>query len=442
MHSTVRARSHRRAQRVLGALAFGVIVVTAGVVPTAAPVASAAGSGWSASASTGIVPGESTPFHVSCASASFCAAVAVDTPDIHSQDAVIYNGSSWSAPTNIDQTDDVIGLSCVQTSFCMALDQFDALTYNGNSWSPLVELPVPWWDYGLDFDQLSGLSCASASFCVAVDNGGDAYTYNGSSWSTSPTDIDGSVALTSVSCPSTSFCMAVDWDGDALTYNGGVWSSPTDIDGGVAFASLSCPSSSFCMAVNRNGDVLTYNGSAWSAPTDVGVPFDAAMSCGSATLCAAVYAYSAWMWNGSSWSGPSVISDYDLTSVSCPSASFCMAVDDGGDAFTYSPPTTTPTTEPGAPSGPLRATRITATSITLSWGAPKKGPRPSSYAISFELGPQAHSGWSYVYTKGSKTTFTVRHLKPRTRYRFEVQSVNASGRIAGGNLGGPWVTTK
>jgi hypothetical protein len=103
---------------------------------------------------------------------------------------------------------------------------------------------------------MDSVSCPNDDFCVAVDNGGDAFTYNGSSWS-SPSDIDGTLHLSSVSCPSASFCVALDFS-DALIYNGSSWSSPAEIDEGNGLDSVSCPSASFCAAVDEFGNALTY----------------------------------------------------------------------------------------------------------------------------------------------------------------------------------------
>jgi hypothetical protein len=87
----------------------------------------------------------------------------------------------------------------------------NALTYNGSSWSAPTNIDGT--------NALLSVSCASSSFCVTVDEKGNALTYNGSSWS-APTDIDGTRFLSSVSCPSSSFCVAVDSYNDALTYSG------------------------------------------------------------------------------------------------------------------------------------------------------------------------------------------------------------------------------
>jgi hypothetical protein len=150
---------------------------------------------------------------VSCPSATFCTAVS-DTGY-----ALTYNGTSWSAPTHID-TNPVspscsfscvavtpFSVSCPSATFCAAVDENgNALTYNGTSWSAPTDNSGGFLD---------SVSCPSATFCVAVDENGNALTYNGTSWS-APNHIDDGNA--SVSCPSASFCVTVSNNGDALTY--------------------------------------------------------------------------------------------------------------------------------------------------------------------------------------------------------------------------------
>ena len=76
---------------------------------------------------------------VSCPSASFC--VAVD----NAGNALTYNGSSWSSPSNIDGSSSINSVSCPSASFCIAVDNAgNALTYNGSSWSsPRTSTAVP-----------------------------------------------------------------------------------------------------------------------------------------------------------------------------------------------------------------------------------------------------------------------------------------------------------
>ena len=187
-------------------------------------------------------------------------------------------GGTWSAPTNID-SHSPLSVSCPSASFCVAVDNNgNAIKYNGSPWSAVSDIDT--------VQNVSSVSCPSASFCVAVDDSGNALTYNGSSWS-SPSAIDRSNGLDSVSCPSTSFCVAVDEKGNALTYNGSAWSAPSAIDG----SSVSCASASFCVAVNGSGSVFTYNGSSWSSPSDInGRSAFLSVSCPSASFCATVAA--------------------------------------------------------------------------------------------------------------------------------------------------------
>jgi hypothetical protein len=157
------------------------------------------------------------------------------------RNALTYNGSSWSAPSQIDTTAEGIGLlSCASSSFCIAADTEGKTTiYNGSSWTTPADTTEP--------EGIGGLSCASSSFCVAIDWSGNALTYNGSTWST-PTNIGSAAA---VSCVSSSFCMAVGINGNAHSYNGSAWTTATGVIGPSEGDGLACASSSFCIATEN-----------------------------------------------------------------------------------------------------------------------------------------------------------------------------------------------
>ncbi len=250
--------------------------------------------------------------------------------------ALSYNGSTWSAPTDIDGTNALTSVSCPTTTSCVAVDdQGGALTSNASTWSVPTSV-----DPG---HSLSSVSCPSTTSCVAVDGSGYALSYNGSTWS-APTDIDGANALTSVSCPSASSCVAVDDQGNALTYNGTTWSTATSVDPGHSLSSVSCASTTSCVAADGSGYALSYNGSAWSAPTDIdGTNALTSVSCPSATSCVAVDDQGhALSYNGSAWSASaSVDAGHSLSSVSCVGSSSCVAGDGSGYALVYQPSTTT-----------------------------------------------------------------------------------------------------
>ena len=93
----------------------------------------------------------------------------------------------------------------------------NALIYNGSSWTAPASI-----DGSLG---LNSVSCPSSSFCMAVDFSGNALAYNGSVW-TAPALVGGTHSLGSVSCPSSSFCAALDFTGLAITYDGSSWAAP------------------------------------------------------------------------------------------------------------------------------------------------------------------------------------------------------------------------
>jgi hypothetical protein len=126
---------------------------------------------------------------------------------------------------------ELTSVSCVSTTFCVAVGQTNASsqetssdgtlaeTWDGTRWS-MVHTPNPSRTSGL-----SGVSCASKTFCVAVGmraaHGGPAgsiaETWDGTRWRVSPTPAFPSVrnvgsnpaALSGVSCAAANACTAV-----------------------------------------------------------------------------------------------------------------------------------------------------------------------------------------------------------------------------------------
>jgi hypothetical protein len=231
---------------------------------------------------------------VSCASADFCAAVD------DQGNALTYNGTTWSAPTDISGGTNLYSVSCPTVNFCLtegALTTtagvlWSAFAYDGTSWSALSNPPAPG----------RGVSCLSSTFCVIAELGDAAEIYNGSSWTTETID-NPTLVPQSVSCPTVSFCVAALENGIAAMYNGTSW-TPLDIDGTVELHSVSCPTVNFCVAVDDQGNELTYNGTTWSPPNNIG-------------------------------------GQVPLMSVSCATSTFCMAIGNGGSSIAYSVPPNT-----------------------------------------------------------------------------------------------------
>jgi hypothetical protein len=267
---------------------------------------------------------------VSCPSATFCMAV-----DQYGNDALTFDGTSWSAPAPVGaaaMSDELNSVSCTSATWCVAVDTGgNAYTWDGSRWSSTKLAGIG----------LTSVSCASTTFCVAVDGAGDAHVWDGSSWSSAAVDSSGS-SLQSVSCSSSSFCAAGDWAGSVYVYNGQRWSAADPVDAaGGGISSLSCPSATFCVGTDWNGGAVTWNGTSWKLSTSF--DSDAAgglmsVSCAAATACVAVDGSGDYLtWNGTKWTAPVMI---DLTgdgfeSVSCGSATACVAVDWNGNALAW-----------------------------------------------------------------------------------------------------------
>jgi len=300
---------------------------------------------------------------LSCASATFCEAVAPGA-------AYNWNGSQWNAQTLPSSVSSAAlnGVSCTWPRFCEAVGATNdngnvvgvAAVWNGSEWTAQTT-PNP---AGSTFAHLSAVSCTSASSCEAagdyqvVVTSGDriavAENWNGSSWSmqraaTPPAATTNT--LSGVSCVSPSFCAAVGTHFDAAGYevnlaeiwDGTSWAievvpniksqngAPADNE----LDSVSCVSARFCQAVGTGPDgpsAALWNGSAWTVQPRPGADVSAQqVSCPTVSFCMSVDGFAnVDIWNGSSWSAdPGVTGFSYVGSVSCLSAGFCEVVGQG-----------------------------------------------------------------------------------------------------------------
>jgi hypothetical protein len=193
---------------------------------------------------------------VSCTSDTFCMALGNLNTGVF---ASRWNGRSWDTSTQIDAPPAYVQVSCANPTFCAAVDQNeDALTFDGTSWSQ----PDP-IDAGVQ-QPLSTVSCPQSTFCTAMDGFGQAFTYNGVSWS-GPVGVENSAGVTSVSCTSPGFCVAVDLTGNVVTEYDGIWSAPDNVDpqsngNFYGFTGVSCGSVAFCVAVDDLGKLTVGTG--------------------------------------------------------------------------------------------------------------------------------------------------------------------------------------
>src|ERR1700722_14877821 len=239
------------------------------------------------------------------------------------------SASNWTTMPNTNTTanptNGMTSVSCVTSVWCVAVGNGDTVTtdaanielWNGSTWSPMTSPTVP----GETDIYLAGVSCVTTSFCVAVGTVDTTISApliaqgNGTTWSVVQSTPSSSTPtfMTGVSCTGTSFCMAVGYigagGGSGLVeqWNGSTWSATTitaQFTNNMQVSAVSCTTPSFCMFA---GDAVL------SGSTNT-VPFTN-------------------FWNGSTWTGtfpPSNLStsttDYSLAGVSCVGTSFCTAV--------------------------------------------------------------------------------------------------------------------
>ena len=228
-------------------------------------------------------------------------------------------------------------ISCVSTTFCMAVGSQNVLAANSFSSTYVDQTLIKMWD--------------------------------GIAWSVVPSPNQGAIIsnrLAAVSCVSRSFCKAVGFtnsDGLIVTWNGVSWlSDAIPISSIQGLGGLSCPSISSCFAVGRTRSTLVNNlvipsqsvflqwdGSSWAIQTSPQDSLEQAnyvnsISCVSATFCMAVgvlqrsgAAVHTQLWDGYKWATvpvPNINTNLrnGLNSVSCASSTYCMAVGTSGEA--------------------------------------------------------------------------------------------------------------
>jgi len=380
--------------RCLAWVAGVVVCVPLCAAPAGAHVSSpAAGPGpiWSVTPSPNHGKGTNELFGVSCASATFCAAVgrSYNTSGVEQSLGELWSGSAWSVASGTSAgtgNNSLSGVSCVSSTSCVAVGLIEASSvqqtliesWNGSLWSV-----VPSPNQGTQSNALTGVSCASPTFCVAVGSDIGSGTsqpliemWDGTSWTlpATPSAGTGAASLSGVSCLSVSFCESVGYQsagGGVLrtlneTWNGAAWSVTTSANSGTGsniFQSVSCTSTSFCeavgtVAVTPSIDTLVeiWNGFSWSVVSSlnvgagtndlVGVSCTATSSCQADGFFIPASSHLAQTliesWNGASTSivpspNPATSSN-SLESLSCLSSTSCQAV--GYDLNTGSSVTT------------------------------------------------------------------------------------------------------
>jgi hypothetical protein len=284
---------------------------------------------------------------VSCASRSSCEAGGYFEVQVTANDpkalAEAWSGKAWQLQHAVappGATYNVLsGVSCASASFCAAVGaHFDSAgsqvslmeMWNGQSWRIAASPQIA-----------SSVSCVSAQFCEAVGAGPVAEIWNGSSWQVQTRPGAGDVTPQVVSCATVGFCMSADGFDQVDVWNGSAWSTGTAAPGFSVITSISCLSVSFCEVVGQGPsgqNAAVWNGTSWTDQTTPG-PSPNAVSCTAATSCEAVGEIAgqsgqvstfAESWDGAAWTiqptpNPTSTQGSVLNAVSCTSATSCTA---------------------------------------------------------------------------------------------------------------------
>ncbi|MGH3157078.1 MAG: hypothetical protein ACRDNF_10935 [Streptosporangiaceae bacterium] len=347
-----------------------------GTAAAATPATTAAVSGtWTVQATPRIPYLAGGMNAISCVRSGTCMAVApAVAPGLNAVQALtaVWDGTTWRrvpVPNVAAGTTNLLSVSCASATFCAAVGYTSknsvatggvAATWNGKRWTAQAQ----------GIEGANGVSCPSPSFCLAVgpyvpdgDHGHpDAKLWNGTTWSEIPVKdatVEGN--LLAVSCSSASACTAVGtyqnraldrsvplierWNGTALRLQ---QSAPLQTP--AVLYGVSCPTAHGCVAVGDVGAPLAelWTGTKWQLMNATPAPIEGALlgvSCSSLTQCSAVgfavtgglQAAFAEQLSGSTWSvqpvpGPAGVSQISFDGVSCVSAADCEAVGSYGAA--------------------------------------------------------------------------------------------------------------
>lgn len=233
------------------------------------------GSKWSDPTATGA----SSLDAISCVKA-FCMAVG------DGGQAAELNGAHWTKTVTTDSSKSLVAISCVSSTFCMAVDNSGDVVLWTGTWKPPKSVAQS------KYRAFSGVSCARSNLCVLVSNYGTDWLYNGGTYSIGTSDV-ALHALTGVACASQSMCVLVDQDGGARLYSGHTTWTPLKLVDPNGYTAVACVNSAACVAVDSDGYYTLYFNGVWSAPRSTTLPAPVpivAVSCSDQPVCVAVNA--------------------------------------------------------------------------------------------------------------------------------------------------------
>jgi hypothetical protein len=266
--------------------------------------------------------------------------------------AETWDGSAWTLVPTAGDGQVLWGVSCVSTTFCLAVGRSTVYRWDGSGWAVQADLTPP----GADSVSLNAITCTSPTNCVVVADAGRPLVehFDGTAWhddsAPNPTP-DGYSQLTGVACAAADRCVAVgsSYPDGALaeSWNGTAWTITSRPVAADALSSVACTSTS-CVAIGVSyGDgpavqaAEIWDGDTWTAhpPVRPATGTDLvlnAISCAGAGCTAVGYTSDAGAlqpavqrWDGSQWTAQPTVpiaTDGYLAGVSCVSSTSCIAV--------------------------------------------------------------------------------------------------------------------
>lgn len=180
---------------------------------------------------------------LSCPTTTFC--LAVDS----ASGTFVFNGTSWSAgPVSANPLGRL--LSCVSATFCMNVLNNQAMIFTGSHWgAPTVVDP--------DDAFAAAVSCTSATECVVLGGDGQATRYTGT-WQPTAWYVDTTSSGEDISCVAGSVCEAVNGEGQVGSLVDGWGGVLTQLDLWYQLPHrISCASAGFCVMTDEAGIAFT-----------------------------------------------------------------------------------------------------------------------------------------------------------------------------------------
>jgi hypothetical protein len=178
-----------------------------------------------------------------------------------------WNGTSFSLLPAPPDAGDLLGVSCVSASACVAVGDANVQSvaaidsWNGSGWTSQAA--------AVGATELTAISCATATDCMALGvneaNGAIAEFFNGTSWTLEP--LPAKANPIAIDCPTVTRCIAVG-TGTIDYWNGTTWSAQSGVSSREQLDAVSCLTASSCMAVGDQAARMLaeyWNGNRWTA---------------------------------------------------------------------------------------------------------------------------------------------------------------------------------